>query len=78
MLQVVSDFTDGDVEDETLLAMMRASNRPLSISLLQAAPGSGYRSKLRLLEAAQAEGLTDAGPGGGAARSACWSACRAR
>ncbi len=58
VLQVVSDFTEGDVENETLLEMMRASNRPLSISLLQAARGTGYRSKLRLLEAAQAEGLT--------------------
>ncbi|MFM2076139.1 MAG: hypothetical protein RJA49_29 [Actinomycetota bacterium] len=58
VLQVVSDFTDGDVENETLLEMMRASDRPLSISLLQAAPGTGYRSKLALLEAAQAEGLT--------------------
>ena len=58
VLQVVSDFTDGDVENETLLEMMRASNRPLSISLLQAGRGSGYRSKLELLEVAQAEGLT--------------------
>ena len=58
VLQVVSDFTDGDVENETLLEMMRASNRPLSISLLQAAPGTGYRSKLALLEEARAEGLT--------------------
>ncbi len=58
VLQVVSDFAEGEVEDETLLEMMRASNRPLSISLLQAAPGTGYRSKLKLLEAARAEGLT--------------------
>jgi N-acyl-D-aspartate/D-glutamate deacylase len=58
VLQVVSDFTDGDVENETLLEMMRASNRPLSFSLVQAASGTGYRSKLALLEAAKAEGLT--------------------
>jgi N-acyl-D-aspartate/D-glutamate deacylase len=58
VLQVVSDFTDSEVESETLLEMMRASGRPLSISLLQAAPGHGYRSRLDLLDAAQAEGLT--------------------
>ncbi|MFZ4718105.1 MAG: N-acyl-D-amino-acid deacylase family protein [Ilumatobacteraceae bacterium] len=58
VLQVVSDFTEGVEEDETLLAMMRASGRPLSISLLQAGPGTGYRSKLALLETARAEGLT--------------------
>ena len=57
VLQVVSDFTDGEAENETLLEMMRASKRPLSISLLQVAPGTGYRSKLELLDRAQAEGL---------------------
>ena len=58
VLQVVSDFTDSAVEEETLLEMMRASGRPLSISLLQAAPGLGYRARLDLLDAAHAEGLT--------------------
>src|ERR1700736_908518 len=57
VLQVVSDFADGDVEGETLLEMMRASGRPLSMSLTQAAPGLGFRSRLDLLETAQAEGL---------------------
>ena len=57
MLQVVSDFADGDVEGETLLEMMRESGRPLSMSLTQAAPGLGFRSRLDLLETAQAEGL---------------------
>ncbi len=57
VLQVVSDFRDEAVESETLLEMMRASGRPLSISLVQTAPGPGYRSKLDLLDAAQAEGL---------------------
>jgi N-acyl-D-aspartate/D-glutamate deacylase len=58
VLQVVSDFTDSETEGETLLQMMRASGRPLSISLLQAAPGVGYRSRLELLDRAHAEGLT--------------------
>jgi N-acyl-D-aspartate/D-glutamate deacylase len=58
VLQVVSDFADRDAEGETLLEMMRASGRPLSISLLQSAPGLGYRSRLDLLDAARAEGLT--------------------
>ena len=56
VLQVVSDFSVED-EGETLLEMMRASGRPLSFSLLQTAPGVGYRSKLALLERANAEGL---------------------
>ena len=56
VLQVVSDFT-ADGEDETLLEMMRQSGRPLSFSLLQAGAGTGYRSRLRLLERARAEGL---------------------
>ena len=29
VLQVVSDFTDREIEDETLLEMMRVSGRPL-------------------------------------------------
>ncbi|MEY2571609.1 MAG: hypothetical protein QOE63_1959, partial [Acidimicrobiaceae bacterium] len=57
VLQVVSDFTDRATEGETLLEMMRISGRPLSISLLQAAPGVGYRGRLELLDAAHAEGL---------------------
>lgn len=57
VLQVVSDFADSS-EDETLLEMMRVSGRPLSISLVQSKPGVGYRSKLDLLDTANAEGLT--------------------
>jgi N-acyl-D-aspartate/D-glutamate deacylase len=56
VLQVVSDFSVEN-EGETLLEMMRASGRPLSFSLLQTAPGPGYRGKLELLERANAEGL---------------------
>jgi N-acyl-D-aspartate/D-glutamate deacylase len=58
VLQVVSDFTDSKSEGETLLEMMHASGRPLSISLLQTAAGFGYRSRLELLDRAHAEGLT--------------------
>ena len=56
VLQVVSDFRAED-EGATLLAMMRASGRPLSFSLLQTAPGTGYRTGLALLDDARAEGL---------------------
>jgi N-acyl-D-aspartate/D-glutamate deacylase len=56
VLQVVSDFT-ADGEDETLLAMMRASGRPLSFSLLQVKRGRSYASRLALLERANEEGL---------------------
>ncbi len=56
VLQVVSDFRNDD-EDETLLAMMLASGRPLSFSLVQAGRGDGYRNGLALLDRANAEGL---------------------
>jgi N-acyl-D-aspartate/D-glutamate deacylase len=58
VLQVVSDFPDFDSESETLLEMMRASGRPLSVSLAQSSPGPRYRRQLALLERAHAEGLT--------------------
>lgn len=57
VLQVVSDFPDAEVELETLLEMMRASGRPLSVSLSQARPGDGYRLILDAIDAANAEGL---------------------
>jgi len=57
VLQVVSDFPDFDDEMGTLLDMMRASGRPLSVSLSQSAPGHGYRRVLDTLTAANAEGL---------------------
>ena len=49
VLQVVSDFPDFDDEMGTLLEMMRASGRPLSVSLSQSAPGHGYRRILDTL-----------------------------
>ncbi|HEX2382897.1 MAG TPA: amidohydrolase family protein [Acidimicrobiales bacterium] len=57
VLQVVSDFPDFDDEMGTLLEMMRASGRPLSVSLSQSAPGHGYRRVLDTLTAANGEGL---------------------
>jgi N-acyl-D-aspartate/D-glutamate deacylase len=57
VLQVVSDFPDFDDEMGTLLEMMRASGRPLSVSLSQSAPGHGYRRVLDTLTAANEEGL---------------------
>jgi N-acyl-D-aspartate/D-glutamate deacylase len=57
VLQVVSDFPDFDDEMGTLLEMMRASGRPLSVSLSQSAPGHGYRRVLDTLTAANQEGL---------------------
>ncbi len=57
VLQVVSDFPDFDTEMATFKEMMRASGRPLSVSLAQARPGSGYRRSLKALEEANREGL---------------------
>ncbi len=57
VLQVVSDFPDFDDEMGTLFEMMRASGRPLSVSLLQSGPGRGYRRVLDALTVANAEGL---------------------
>jgi len=57
VLQVISDFPDFEDEVSTLFEMMRASGRPLSVSLAQAAPGDGYRRTLDVLESANDEGL---------------------
>ena len=57
VLQVISDFPDFDDEIETLFQMMQVSGRPLSISLAQFAPGTGYRRLLDALDRANAAGL---------------------
>ncbi len=57
ILQVVSDFDDVDDEVESLYAMMRASGRPLSISLLQFDAAFDYRRLLAALDTARAQGL---------------------
>jgi N-acyl-D-aspartate/D-glutamate deacylase len=58
VLQVISDFLDFESESATLLEMMRASHRPMSVSVLQATPGDSYRRVLALIEAANEQGLT--------------------
>ena len=59
VLQLVTDFADIDVDFELMLAMMRASGRPLSFSLAQSplAPET-YVEVLRRLAVANAEGLS--------------------
>src|SRR5580698_6541715 len=57
VLQVVTDFPDFAEEIETLYEMMRRSGRPLSVSVAQARPGTGYRRILTAIDQANAEGL---------------------
>jgi N-acyl-D-aspartate/D-glutamate deacylase len=58
VLQLVTDFIDVDADFDVMLAMMRASGRPLSVSLAQSplAPQT-YRDVLHRLAEANAEGL---------------------
>jgi N-acyl-D-aspartate/D-glutamate deacylase len=58
VLQLVTDFVDVDVDFDVMLAMMRASGRPLSVSLAQSplSPET-YLEVLRRIAAANAEGL---------------------
>ena len=58
VLQLVSDFIDVEDEFATLRAMVAASGRPASFSLVQSPrdPG-GYRRMLDLLDEAHADGL---------------------
>jgi N-acyl-D-aspartate/D-glutamate deacylase len=58
VLQLVTDFIDVDVDFEVMLAMMRASRRPLSVSLAQSplAPET-YREVLRRIAAVNADGF---------------------
>ena len=58
VLQLVTDFIDVDADFDVMLAMMRASGRPLSVSLAQSplSPQT-YRDVLQRLADANAEGL---------------------
>jgi N-acyl-D-aspartate/D-glutamate deacylase len=57
VLQVVSDLIDLEDEMATMLAMMRASGRPLSLSLSEGRHPGDYRHALDAIEKANAEGL---------------------
>ena len=62
VLQVVSDFGDVEGEFGIFRQMAEASGRPLSFSLLQVR-GRTWRTLLDLLTQANADGVTDDGPG---------------
>ena len=48
VLQLVTDFLDIDVDVEIMTSMVRASGRPLSVSLLQTHfDPTGYRTVLK-------------------------------
>lgn len=57
VLQVVTDFIDAEDELATFFAMMRASGRPLSVSLAQGDRRMTYRRVLDALVEANDEGL---------------------
>jgi N-acyl-D-aspartate/D-glutamate deacylase len=57
VLQVVSDLVDIDDEMDTFVAMMRASGRPLSLSLPHRSPDDPFRKTLAAIEQANADGL---------------------
>jgi N-acyl-D-aspartate/D-glutamate deacylase len=57
VLQVVSDLVDIDDEMETFVAMMRASGRPLSLSLPHRSPDDPFRKTLAAIEQANADGF---------------------
>jgi len=59
VLQLVADFLDVDADLEVILAMARASGRPVSVSLAQfAGKPLAYREVLARLSAANEDGLT--------------------
>lgn len=58
VLQLVTDFIDVDADFDVMLAMMRASRRPLSVSLAQSPLNPGaYVDVLQRMAAVNAEGL---------------------
>jgi N-acyl-D-aspartate/D-glutamate deacylase len=58
VLQLVTDFLDIDVDVEIMTSMVRASGRPLSVSLLQSHyDPTGYRTVLKRIAEANAAGL---------------------
>jgi len=58
VLQLVTDFLDIDVDVDIMTSMVRASGRPLSVSLLQSHfDPTGYRTVLKRIAQANAAGL---------------------
>ncbi len=58
VLQLVTDFLDIDVDVDIMTSMVRASGRPLSVSLLQTHfDPTGYRTVLQRIAQANAAGL---------------------
>jgi N-acyl-D-aspartate/D-glutamate deacylase len=58
VLQLVTDFLDIDVDVDIMTSMVRASGRPLSVSLLQSHfDPAGYRTVLKQIAQANAAGL---------------------
>ena len=58
VMQLVTDFLDIDVDVEIMTSMVRASGRPLSVSLLQTHyDPTGYRTVLKRIAEANAAGL---------------------
>jgi N-acyl-D-aspartate/D-glutamate deacylase len=58
VLQLVTDFLDIEVDVEIMTSMVRASGRPLSVSLLQSHfDPTGYRTVLKQIAQANAAGL---------------------
>ena len=71
VLQLVADFLDVEADLEVILAMARASGRPVSVSLTQLSLRPlAYREVLARLSAANADGLVVPRPGGRARRRA--------
>ncbi|MGH9306528.1 MAG: N-acyl-D-amino-acid deacylase family protein, partial [Acidimicrobiales bacterium] len=57
VIEVISDFPDGQVEFGRLRRMAEVSGRPLTISLAQTRTSSGFRALLSMIEEAGADGL---------------------
>jgi len=57
VLEMISDFADLDEEFDTIMAMVRESGAPMTISLAQGLSPNGWRSLYERIEAANKQGL---------------------
>ena len=57
VIELISDFPDGDAEFDRLRHMVERSRRPLTFSLAQFESSTGYRKRLAKLEQFAADGL---------------------